>query len=439
MKKFLVFFLSVLLLLPCFSACGATPSSEGSVFSAGYGEASPEYGDLSQYYMAGFEGGRTPEGILDSQKVKALWLDNGVTSVLLITVDCIGLDRGTVAEIRAGLRPFVKETGCDSVNVISTHTHAGVDTLGLWGEVGRNGKNQAFQEQLISLSVSVASAAYADRTPGKLFFSAEKTRMLQTDSRSPGVFDSKIYQLRFVPEGGREGIRLVSFAAHAETLWSQNLLISADFPGALANLAAEKTGDRLLFVPGAIGGLIMPQVFSEDRRENMEKMAEKLWDYLSSPGEERELTPTLKAVSVTFDTELENTLFLSYKFLGILQNPVKKSLFSYRLTTELTLFSVGDVTFALFPGEIFPELISGEGGLQEIAEEYGFSTLVPVGLANDEIGYIIPEEDFVLHPDAPYAVEAEGHYEETNSVGPDCAADLQKAFRRAAKKLQHRG
>ena len=42
-----------------------------------------------------------------------------------------------------------------------------------------------------------------------------------------------------------------------------------------------------------------------------------------------------------------------------------------------------------------------------------------VGLGNDELGYIIPEYDFITHPDAPYVSEAEGdHYEETNSLGP---------------------
>ncbi len=231
MKKILVLFLSTVLLLPCLSACGTPSPSAESGFFAGFAEKVLEYGDLNQYYMAGFEGGRHPEGILDPQKVKALWLDNGVSSVLLITVDCIGLDRGTVEKIRASLRGFVKETGCDSVNVVSTHTHGGVDTLGLWGNVGMNGKNQEFQDQIVEVSASVARAAYHDRTPGKLFFSVEKTRMMQTDSRAPGVFDPNVYQFRFVPSSGGAGIRLVSFSAHAEALWAENLLISADFPG----------------------------------------------------------------------------------------------------------------------------------------------------------------------------------------------------------------
>ena len=50
-----------------------------------------------------------------------------------------------------------------------------------------------------------------------------------------------------------------------------------------------------------------------------------------------------------------------------------------------------------------------------------------IGLANDEIGYIIPRYNFELHEDAPYIGEAEGdHYEETRSLGPDTEELLMK-------------
>ena len=49
-----------------------------------------------------------------------------------------------------------------------------------------------------------------------------------------------------------------------------------------------------------------------------------------------------------------------------------------------------------------------------------------VGLGNDELGYIIPEYDFVLADSMPYFNEADGdHYEETNSLGPQTAGILE--------------
>jgi hypothetical protein len=44
----------------------------------------------------------------------------------------------------------------------------------------------------------------------------------------------------------------------------------------------------------------------------------------------------------------------------------------------------------------------------------------PLGLGNDELGYLVPEYDYKLDDDAPYFTEPDGdHYEETNSVGPN--------------------
>lgn len=45
-----------------------------------------------------------------------------------------------------------------------------------------------------------------------------------------------------------------------------------------------------------------------------------------------------------------------------------------------------------------------------------------VGLGNDQVGYIIPREHFVLAEVGAHELEADGdHYEETNSLGPDTA------------------
>ena len=66
--------------------------------------------------------------------------------------------------------------------------------------------------------------------------------------------------------------------------------------------------------------------------------------------------------------------------------------------------------------------------------------LLIVGLANDELGYIIPPSDFLLNESAPYLKRTmdsrgEDHYEETNSVGPACAACIADAFEAAMNRL----
>ncbi len=419
-------------------------TSTGDAFYVGYAEEELSYGELDSYYMAGYKNGARPEGILDAQKVKAAFIGNGKRGVLIIAVDCIGLDSKTVSDIRERLSSFSKKNGISSVNVISTHTHAGVDTLGLWGEVGINGKNDAFIAQIIEKAGSAAENAFAAREKGEMRFSATETKGLQSDSRMPRTFDSNLYQLRFSPDDEEgNGVRIVSFAAHAESLRGDNMMISADFPGELARLVYEESGDELIFLPGAIGGLIMTPLFDgENLVNNMRVTAEKLSEYVLNPAEERILTPKIAFARAEFETELQNTLFIYYKFLGILGNDVERGINGkYRIRSELTLIRFGDVTLSLLPGEIFPELLYGTGkeedgrGLLEIAEGFGSEFNIFIGLANDELGYIIPKSVFELDSDAPYVNAKNNHYEETNSVGPSCFGDLSEAYKEAVKRL----
>ena len=439
-RKCFLMVIAVLLCLLC--GCEGEKTDAQPVWSAGFGLVTLELpSDTEQpLYIAGYHGGWEITGVLDLQQARALWLDDGNTSMVLIAVDCVGLDSGTVGKIRDELSSFCRETGCDSVNVVSTHTHAGVDTLGLWGPVAVNGKNEDFMQTVIHGAVEAAKLAYEDRSCGTLRYATVATEDLQEDSRDPQVFDSNVYQLCFQPDDpNKNGIRLISFAAHAESLRSENTKVSRDYPGLVCDMINEKTGDDALYVPGAIGGLIMTPRLKENVEENLQVTAERITNRVLAAKEGQELTPQMSLSRVEFETDLDNILFQYYKFLGILGNPVRQTLLGqYRLTTELTLIGLGDLTLALLPGEIFPELVSGTGenadppALKEIAAKYGIDQLMVIGLANDEIGYIVPPSDYVLDEQLPYFSEAEGdHYEETNSVGRNCAWDLAEAFEKA--------
>ena len=408
-------------------------------------------------YIAGYHTGWEITGVLDAQQARALWLSDGTASMLLISVDCVALGNDTVQAIRERLSDFCRRTGCGSVNVVATHTHAGVDTLGLWGPVGIDGKNSAFMENVIDGAVAAAQAAYADRCEGTLSYSATETAGLQEDSRSPHVFDHHLYQLHFTPaDDAHNGIRLVSFAAHAEALRSDNTLVSRDFPGAVCDIITEKTGEDVLFLPGAIGGLIMTPELKQgafDARENLRLTGEAIASCALSAEEGRRLLPALNCSQVRWETPLDNTIFLYYKFLGILQNDVRQALTgTYYLQTELTVLGLGDLALALLPGEIFPELVFGgeyqhygTGGenpvpLQEIAAGYGVENLLIIGLCNDMLGYIVPPSDFLVSEEAPYLEDTEdptgeNHYEETNSLGIKTAAIIADAFEAALIKL----
>ena len=107
---------------------------------------------------------------------------------------------------------------------------------------------------------------------------------------------------------------------------------------------------------------------------------------------------------------------------------------------------------ALIPGEIFPELVyGGEYGsasadnqnptpLVQTAKEFGVEKLLILGLANDELGYIVSPSDFLVNPDKPYIDKivdktGENHYEETNSVGPEMASRISETLKKLLEAL----
>ena len=124
---------------------------------------------------------------------------------------------------------------------------------------------------------------------------------------------------------------------------------------------------------------------------------------------------------------VENKGFLAAAYLGLIdRGHVRWS----TMRTEVALVTVGEASIACVPGEIYPEIINGgiehpEGADFDIApvEVPPLRELMPgrvkfvIGLANDELGYLIPKSEWDVKP--PYLYGAKGHvYGEVNSCGP---------------------
>ena len=116
-------------------------------------------------------------------------------------------------------------------------------------------------------------------------------------------------------------------------------------------------------------------------------------------------------------------------WLGIIRlGLVQTALGSIVVLTTATINRVMVVELAL--PAVLPGLLVGlHYGVQLSRPRFGHGSDLGgrrtpwiIGLGNDELGYIIPEYDFILDDLIPYFQEAEGdHYEETNSVGPHMA------------------
>ena len=475
-KKFVTIFVSVLMMLPLtllvlfFTEInGICPASWviktterveervesyeslGDSWYAGFGRRQivPDENSEQPLYIAGYNNGVEITDVLDYCEARAIWLDTGEKAILLIGIDCIALDSSIVHKIRETLADIPE---CASVQVYSTHTHAGVDTLGMWGPIGIDGKNDAYMENLIQAASEAGHEAVENRKKGEMYFAQIKTENMYRDSRNPQVYDENLYQLRFKADDNTSGIRLFSYGAHPESLRGSNTLLSRDFAGMLCDKVTKETGDYTMFAPGAIGGLIMTKEFTNagvNAVGNLEYTTDALVKYALSIDEDMEnrIAPQMEFGSRNCVVPMDNTAFWIYKLLGILNNKAVRaeSATGYGVKTEISILKLDNLAVALIPGEIFPELVyGGEYGdagigdmnpepLIRIAEEYGVKDLIIVGLANDEIGYIVPPTDFLVNEKLPYlerVVDAKGedHYEETNSIGIECADVIAETF-----------
>nr|MBQ4319425.1 hypothetical protein [Clostridia bacterium] len=377
--------------------------------------------NLSAYYVAGYNQNNPAQGILDNPTVRAVWLDDnsGRGGVILCAVDCVGISSADINDMRARLDDFTKDTGCRAIHIMSTHTHAAPDTLGLWGPLAVNGKNPDYMQAVSDSIYEAVHTAYDTRRDGKLYYGSAVMPDIQFDSRDPQVFSRRLDQFRFEDESGHS-VRIFRFDIHPEALGGDNSLISADFPHYMAKNIKEATGDDTVFFAGAVGGLIYPYRQRNPDGSEMDNISstyavgKKFADAALSITDEDELEPALNIATAKFDLTLENTTFALMTSLGVINYDAKKGdgPLGLAMTTSVTYCTIGGIACAFVPGELFPELAYGgyyvesELNPTPLSDIAGVDRLLIFGLCDDEIGYIVPESDFLLNEKAPYLEKA---------------------------------
>ncbi len=437
------------------------PGTAGKNFSCGFCKADilPKDFGKKKYYVAGYGENNPATGVLDKPFVHALWLDDnsGRGGIVIVSIDDVGMLNSDVNEIRKRLHEFSYLSHCRCINVISTHNHAGIDTMGIWGPLPLTGRNPDYMNFIFDTVTDCVKKAYKNRQCGKLFKGSIEVPDMQEDIRLPIVYSKTLTRLRFVPENGGRETWVLNFASHSESLQGCNSRVSADFPGYMRERINEEANADVLYSVGCIGGMISMDIPDEknirdnggDFAENTKKIGRKLAGYAMDIKDETELKPNISYSMREQYFKADNTvLMLAAKAHIIKVRPYcsDESPTGYMLKSELSYFEIDGFKILMLPCELFPELAYG-GYLS--AEESGTglspsvnpvpltetagSDVMFIGLANDELGYVIPPNDFLLHDTLPYAENARDglnrrHYEETNSLGPDTAKTISACF-----------
>ena len=384
-------------------------------------------------YIAGFGPGRSSEGVLDPITGRVLFVDDGAQWVVLVWLDFVGLLND---EVR-GIRGLVTRDHPERVIVGSTHNHEGPDTMGYWGPgvllPVASGKDPEYMTWMRGQVADAIARAVVSAKPARLRFAA--TTVEEGISANlwfpddPSRKDNQMTVLAAEDVDGKRIATVVNYACHAEALFENNKLLSADFPGRLyRELEVRNPGSVPIFVPGAIGGMVIPYPNRWDKRDEYEDFTQRVafidqtGDALAqfaegaldaSPAPIGPQGVTLGHESREIWLELDNTIFEVVTSLGIVSlgdRPTRDG----RFRAEVHRIDLGPARILTVPGEIFPSL----GSLYKrwLATPYPFI----FGLATDELGYIMGAAEF---EDSTY------EYEQSMSAGPATGPTLTRAVR----------
>jgi hypothetical protein len=446
-------------------------------------------GVFDAIWIAGFGGGRAANGVMDDLWARTVVLRWNDVTIAITAVDVVGYFRDEVELIRAALPPSLgvdlvvvaathDHEAPDTIGIWGPELNiSGVNDAfmaGIRDAVVANITDAV--GALVPANVEYASTATEHPSYGY--------EPYVSDTRHPTVLDPTLTMLHFVRESdGGTIATLVNWAAHPEYLGSDNLLLSSDYPAWLREYITNGISDAYGTVPGVGGGVTVfingplggqvgpgwvvartpddamtfPSASPEKAMYAARAVASLALDALANSSVTED-TMELGFTYEKFRVHIENRGYHLYLLLGVLQREV----FNYTPGTPITdgnypevdseamHLRLGRAEVITCPGELFPEFYLGGydgsyAGTWPLIDTTEANppdlTLAPAppylrdlmtgeyrmmwGLTGDMLGYIMPEFEFLLHPQTPYLKEADGdHYEETNSVGPNADSEI---------------
>ncbi len=281
---------------------------EKARWSLGYSQVSILPDDIltKKYCIAGNT--RLPanfaKGVLDDVRVRTIALDDntGRGAVVFCSVDCIGITKRNIQKIRTMLKSYTEEKNISYINISSPHTHSGIDTMGIWGEIIdvlsnnrkvlktgegslKNSCDDEYMEFLFQRIAESVKSAVESMEPGKLYESyMGKSSMQGLDEASPlaerGLYgyvwdrrephdcSTQLLRLRFVPDNKEHKETIVlSFGAHPyivsmkEPGKGNGDMVSGDFVYNLGDFF-ERNNYNFVFFNGPIAAVYPTRLYS---------------------------------------------------------------------------------------------------------------------------------------------------------------------------------
>ncbi len=469
--------------LLAFMICGARTAPAGDLRAGAAKTVITPDVHAASVYMAGYGPNRVATGVHDDLYARCLALGVGDQTLVICAADLIGLFNDDVVKIRSEVKAQAPEVS--HLIVASTHDHEGPDTMGLWGPSPlQTGIDEKYMTLLRERIVQTAVAAVHAMQPARLTLGRDDNpllALLQSDSRPPYVKDPYLFVMRLTTPEGKPIATLINFSDHPETLGSKNTQITADYPHWLCAYAEEHLGGTAVFVNGSIGGLLSTnnssvalqdpetgKVAADNTWRKAELFGKTLGQLVERAARGGEVVDvdSVDFRGSTIFTPMHNDHFRIGGAAGLFGG--RKPLYTDGKLdpgmTETDLPGMGKLRIATghdvqtevsyirllkgsnlaaeivtVPGEIYPELVNG-GITRYPGADFPDAPFEPsirphlrskyqfiFGLANDELGYIIPKAEYDNEP--PWLLDKPTRwYGEINSAGPDIAGAVTRTL-----------
>jgi hypothetical protein len=431
--------------------------------------------DMSKrVWVAGFAHSRAATAIHDDLKAVAAVIDDGEHRIGVVALDAIGFFHDEVLAVRRSLPSSAR---LDYVVVASTHNHSAPDLMGIWGPSDFvSGIDPDYRRAVVAGASGALMDAVNAITPASVAHVEVPLEAggLVSDSRDPQVFDNTMRLMVFTAPDGRTIGSIVNWANHPETPWADNTELTADFPGYLRDALESGItvdgrqvdaglGGIHVYVNGAIGGLMTTnpattvvdpytqQPFAAPSHDKARAVGRRLAQAALAAvrgGTVAQAEPRLAWAARTIELKIDNVLFRLAAAFGLFGRGHPRL---NTIRSEVAVLTFGDATITCVPGELYPEIANGgvvhpPGADFDVApvEVPPLRELMPgrfkflIGLANDEVGYIIPKSEW--DDQAPWLYgRTERQYGEINSLGPETGPQIHAALKALGTSLSERG
>lgn len=382
--------------------------------------------------------------IVDDLFVRTVALSDssGRGTAVFACIDSYGLALSDVRTLRTSLEAYAKEKGINSITVSVLHQHSAVDTFGMNGNIWEmvftnpaknilgmetvNGKDEKYMNNLFKKCTESIKAATESMTEGRLFEGEADAGKYIHDKRQPFVMDESFTRLRFVPENGSKETWIVTSAIHCVGNGAAGTVVTGDYPYYMAEEIKDTA--NLMVVLGAELGTSQNRDEStipdynpdEGRIEHTKKFGKAIAKDILAITVETEIEPIFNIRYREILLPVDNPILLFAAKCGAFDNIVRRDGLKYNVLTEIGYMELGkNLAFAIVPGELAAEIAYGGTLSADTAwsgKDWTYPSmenivkanrgenkkLLVLGLANDQIGYIIPDNDYMpmIHEDS---------------------------------------